>query len=172
MEPNQPYFTLPAMSFSSGQNPTPYQGSYNTGNFTEDYNNFWKDKSHFELPTKAGDMATDTTSSFWSNSGSLAKEWGSNVWDWANTETGSSVIGGAIGGAAQMYAQGKQEDLANKLSGDRMSLAQMQIEAEMAMQEAALAQEMELAMMKENRINAHNASINNPNTKMNVRKFQ
>jgi hypothetical protein len=53
-----------------------------------------------------------------------------------------------------------------------MSLAQMQIEAEMAMQEAALAQEMELAMMKENRINAHNASINNPNTKMNVRKFQ
>ena len=111
------------------------------------------------------------TSTFWSNTGSVSREWAGNVWDWANTETGSSVIGGAISGASQMYAQGKAEDAADKLSDDKMSIAQMQIDAQMAMQEAALAQEMELAMMEENRINRHNASINDQNVKMNVRKF-
>jgi hypothetical protein len=161
-------FSLPAINNSTSYNQPSYYN--NTGsNFVADRDAFWSGQDQYSLPMKTEQQAE--TSTFWSNTGSVSKEWAGNVWDWANTETGSSVIGGAISGASQMYAQGKAEDAANKLSDDKTSIAQMQIDAQMEMQEKALAAQMEIAMLEENRIKAHNKSINNPDVKMNVRKF-
>ena len=163
------FFSLP--SYGSTVIPNNYvetgQQTYSgnsgyTGNYNQDRAAFYENKDPYTVPIK--ELFVDSQSE-------ETGQWMSSIWDWAKTEQGSSVLGGAVSGAGEVWAANKQEDLLNQSSKDAKNLAQMKIDAEMAMQEKELAQQMEIAMLAEKRINRHNKSINAP-VNMSLRSFK
>jgi len=104
------------------------------------------------------------TSSFWysdTNSQQQPTESGQNgifgdIWDWAKTEQGTAVLGGAIQGAGSVWAAGKKSDSAEDLLRLRASL-----EADLARLKDQLEGPSE-AELKDARISRHNRSINLP----------
>lgn len=179
MTTNSSFFELPVMD-SDWTDPSSYE---NTGNsFVADREAFMVGKDKFSNPTKKNTTPwTDpgayenTGESFMGelfvDSGNKESNWGGDIWDWANTEQGSTVIGGAIGGVDKAWSIGRETDALENRANSNMAITQMKIDANMAMQEKQIAAAKEIAMLKENRIKRHNKSINAP-VNMSVRKFK
>ena len=184
MATNSSYFQLPVMDSQPAWSST---GAYeNTGqSFTTEQNSFVADRDAFmngkdpmDYPIKQGAASSqgrnsllfvDSSSS--SSNPNQESTWGSSVWDWANTEQGSTVIGGAIGGAAEMYAAEQKADYLKEGDASAMALAQMREDAATARAQMQIDAQMKIAMLKENRIKKHNKSINAP-VNMSMRTFK
>lgn len=173
MATNSSAFTLPAMY--SNNNYTNTSNYNNTGqSFVADRDAFWKDKNQYTNPIL--ENQEQFSNNMFVDSGNTENEWASTVWDWANSEQGSQVIGSAIGGAATAYSSGKSQDLAKELSQDNneqsMTIAEMQIAAQNERHAAELAQQMKIAEMAKERVDRHNKTINDSSVKMNTRNFK
>lgn len=83
-----------------------------------------------------------------------------DVWDWAKTDQGTSVIGGAISGIGSMVSAGWADDTAKDGIQAKKELLQMELDARERMQTQALAASE--AVLKNARIAKHNTSINRP----------
>lgn len=167
MPTNSSFFELPSMSnTTSWTDPGQYSFSGDTAtNPVYEPSNYRDDKYDSGLFTDTVSQNTNVgQSSFWGG-----------VWDWANTDVGSSVLGGAISGAGNVWAAGEAADAAKDLSASNnensILLQQMRNDAAMEMHAAELEQEMAMFMAGEERINRHNTSINAP-VNMNTRKFK
>ncbi len=97
--------------------------------------------------------------------------WGEDIWDWANTETGSNVIGGALAGAGSAWESELAADESSEKRSDYLTLAREKIASAESMNQANIEARMKLAMLGENRKDKHNKSINAP-INMSVRKFK
>ena len=149
----QSYFTLPTIE--TAFDTTPNYVESQPSNYVQDWN-----ASSSESPT------TSDTSIF-TNTGNMASEWASSAWDWANTETGSSVIGGAISGAGQVWAQDLASDSASSLQAQDNAAA-----IELAkINQAAATERVQMQIDADNKVrDTHNAANNAP-MNMSVRKF-
>jgi len=118
----------------------------NESNFSTNNYGFGSSDSWF---TDSSSSARDAAN--YGNAASQEPSMFDSIWKWSNTNTGSSMLGGALDAGMKAWAVGKASDASDEQN-------QFYAEQKALDREAAMA----LAMLKENRINRHNESINKP----------